>query len=157
MEIYKIIEIEGRRFRITKYDAATAIKLSKLLAAKLLPAFNSITDVLFGDKGKKVDMNNVSDFLNFESISRALDLVSDEDLNKIIDSSLNVCEEELPAGFTKVKNANGSYAVMNLEFDPVLVMRLVVESIMWGISGFFDVSRLTSILKPLSNLFQPKQ
>lgn len=150
-----MVEIEGRRFRITKYDAATAIKISKLLAAKLLPALNSITDVLF--KEKEVDLNNVSDFLNLESISRALDLVSDEDLDRIINSSLNVCEEELPAGYTKVKNANGSYAVMDLEYDPVLVIRLVTETIMWGISGFFDGSRLTSILKPLSNLFQPKQ
>lgn len=157
MEIYKIIEVEGRKFKITKYDAATAIKISKLLAAKMLPALNSITDVLFSDKEKVTEFNEIAEFIDLESISRALDLVSDEDLDRIINASLNVCEEELPAGFTKVKNANGSYAVMNLEHDPLLVMRLVAEAIMWGISGFFDGSRLTSILKPLSNLFPQKQ
>lgn len=157
MEIHKIIEVEGRKFRIRKYDAATAIKMSKLLAAKMLPALNSITDVLFSDKENLIDVNEITDFLDLESISRALDLVSDEDLERIINASLKVCEEELPAGFTSVINPNGSYAVMNLEYDPLLVMRLVAEAIMWGISGFFDGNRLTLVLKPLSNLFQPKQ
>lgn len=157
MDIYKVIDVEGRKFRIKKFDAATAIKISKLLAAKMLPALNSITDVLFSDKKKVTEIKEITDFLDFESVSRALDLIADGDLDRVINASLNVCEEELPAGYTKVKNENGSYAVMNLEYDPLLVMRLVVEAVMWGIEGFFDGSRLTSILKPLSNLFQQKQ
>ena len=157
MEIYKIIYIEDRKFRIKKFDAVTAVKISKLLAAKMLPALGSVTDLLFSDTEEPTDVSQIADFLDFESISKALDLITDEDLEKTINAGLNVCEEELPAGFTKVINANGSYAVMDLEYDPILIIRLVVEAIMWGIEGFFDGSRLTSILKPLSTLFQPKQ
>lgn len=158
-ETHKIINVEDRKFRISKYDAFTAVKMAKLLVAKLLPAFNSVTDVIFqgSDGDTQFNPETMAEFLDFEQISRALDLVSDEDLDRIFNASLNVIEEELPAGFTKVRNNNGSYAVPGLEHDPVLMMRLIVEAVMWGVSGFFDANRLTSTLAPIWNSFQPKQ
>ncbi len=155
----KHIEIEGRRFGIKKFDAKTSLKVSKLIIAKILPVFDQFVPLLSGGDVNNIQKElttkasaNIEEFINLESISKALDMMTDEDIDKIIDVSLKHCYEQLAAGQTQVLSPFGVYSVPDVEDDPILVMRLTVEAIMWSIAGFFDVNRLSSILKPLAGI-----
>jgi hypothetical protein len=152
----KLVEVDGRQFCINKYSAFIGIKIAKTFVAKVLPVFQSFLPIIQtaaggGTAGKEEVLANLDKFLDFENLSRALDLVSSEDLELIMKHSLMVCSEPLGAGPAPVMNADGTYGVPNIEYDPVLVLRLVCEAVIWGLGDFFDGGRLTSIMSPLSS------
>ncbi|MFV0240192.1 MAG: phage tail assembly chaperone [Lacrimispora sphenoides] len=166
--ITKSIEVEGRKFLVTKYTAMDGLKIAKLLIAKLLPTFQDFLPAL---KQLKTDAENtdtaktevervVSDLvdnLSLETIANALDKVSEADFDYIVKKSLQCVSEQLKAGNAPVIDRNGNYGVLDIEYDPLLVMRLTCEAVMWGCSSFFDGDRLASVLKPLSSSLQPNQ
>lgn len=102
-------------------------------------------------------LDNIDQYLNFSSISEALDQVSNKDMDYIMHQSLMCCYEHLRAGPVQVINSVGRFGVQDLERDAPLVLRLVIESAMWGLSDFFTVSRLKSILNlpSISSLSSP--
>lgn len=154
----KFIEIEDRKFSIKKFDAKTSLKISKLIIAKILPVFEGVLPSLNSTDANNLRTeiaDNTEEFISLEGISKALELITDEDLDKIIDASLMSCYELLPAGQVQVLNKNGTYGVATVENDPLLVMRLTAEAVIWSIGGFFDADRLTSLLKPMAVLFKP--
>ncbi|MCL2084427.1 MAG: hypothetical protein FWH06_04110 [Oscillospiraceae bacterium] len=145
----KTVEVEGRTFQIRKYSAITGLKIAKMLIAKILPVFQSafpiISKVMSEDSLN--DENVPTEF--FGEISKALDLVSPDDLACIVRDSLTNCYEVLPAGAAQVMNANGTYGVQNVEHDVIIALRLVCETVLLGCGDFFDVRRLTSVMSPL--------
>lgn len=161
--IEKIIEVEGRRFIIRKYDALTGLKVSKMFLSKVLPMFQSfipmLTELLKKKDSAKLDtketmdkvLDNFESYLDFDKISQAFDLITGDDLDYIMKSSLMCCFESLGAGLAQVMLRDGTYGVENVEYDPVLVMRLVCESVKWSLGDFFTGNRLASIMSPLSN------
>jgi hypothetical protein len=148
----KRIEVEGRQFSIRKFDAKSSVKISKLLIAKILPVFDKVMPLL----SQGLDAGSLSGAMDASVIAGALDLIRDEDLDKIFDTSLKHCYEDLPAGQAQVMGANGLYGVADLEDDPLLALRLVAEAVMWSVEGFFDASRLGSVLSPLFGMLRQK-
>ena len=162
--IDKIVEVEGRTFTIRKYDVFTSIKISKMFIAKILPVFQSFIPVLstFLKAGKNSGasaedaaiankiLDNIEEYLSMDGIAKALDLVSEQDLDFIMHRSLMSCHEHLAAGQVPVMTSSKTYAVPDLEYNPLLGLRLVCEAVMWGLSDFFTAGRLTSIMSPLS-------
>ncbi len=172
--ITKSIEVEGRKFLVTKYTAMDGLKIAKLLITKLLPTFQdflpalkqlktnggSETDAESTDTAKTEVERVVSDLidnLSLETIANALDKDSEADFDYIVKKSLQCVSEQLKAGNAPVIDRNGNYGILDIEYDPLLVMRLTCEAVMWGCSGFFDGDRLASVMKPLSSSLQPNQ
>lgn len=157
-EINKYIEIENRRFCISKYPAKDGLKTARLIIAKLLPVFeNFVSPAKIAEiKNSNITENDIWELLNIDNVVKALELISDSDLDIIVERALANCYEALPAGNARILNENGTYGVDGIEYDYVLTMRLVAESLIWSIGGFFDAGRLTSImsdirLSPLSS------
>lgn len=152
----KIVEVENRRYQVAKYTAFTGIKVTKMFVAKILPVFQSflpmISKAMAGDQTSKEDvLSELDKYLDFEGISKALDLVSSDDLDYIMSRSLMCCSELLPAGPAPVMDANGNYGVPDIEYDMLIVLRLVCEAVIWGLGDFFAEGRLGSIMSPLSS------
>lgn len=153
--IQKYIEIEGRKFCVSKYPAKDGLKTTRLIIAKLLPVFESFVSPEAITELRSMNLNNkelqveLLKYLNIENITKALEMISDEDFDILVNRALSNCYEMLPAGNTQILNPNGTYGVEGIEYDYILTLRLVAESLIWSIGGFFDVSRLTSIMKAI--------
>ena len=147
-ELNKYIDIEERKFCIQKFSAREGLKTARLIIAKLLPIFETfiLPAQVAQLKDGEIDIKNIGEFLNVDNIIKALELISDQDLDTLIDRSLTNCYEALPAGNAKVLNENGTYGVEGIEYDYILTLRLVAESLIWSVGGFFDADRLTSLM-----------
>jgi hypothetical protein len=160
--ITKTIEVEERTFVVKKYPAIEGLKIAKVLMAKILPMFQSFMPLIAesqkdgGVSAEKV-LANLGDYLSLDSIADTLDKVTPADFEYIMQKSLQSAFEMLPAGEAQVLNNDGTYGVLDVEHDPLLVLRLVCEVVMWGIGDFFDGKRLTSIMSPLSSSFPRTQ
>mgnify|MGYP000069945271 CR=1 FL=1 len=145
----KTIQVEERTFLIKKMNAKSSLKLAKTILAKSLPAFS----VFFEEtKAKKVETVKENDM--FLAIQNCLDSLEDNDLDKVIDTSLQHCSEILPAGATNVLNIDGTYGVANIDTDVVLTLRLVTEVLLFNYEGFFDVSLWRSKFSPIVDTFK---
>jgi hypothetical protein len=100
-------------------------------------------------------LENFAENISLDTIGDVLGKVSESDLEYIIRKSLQNVEEQLKAGSAPVMDANGHYGVLDIEYDPLLVMRLTCEAVMFGCADFFDGNRLASVMKPLFSSLQP--
>jgi hypothetical protein len=153
--ITKTIDVEGRTFVVKKYPAMDGLKIAKTLVAKILPMFQSFVPLISESRkegGADINkLSNLENYLSLDSIAATLDKILPADFDYIMQKSLqNVCEM-LPAGEAQVLNSDGTYGVLNVEHDPLLVLRLVCEVVLWGVGDFFDGNRLASIMSPLSS------
>ncbi|EKQ56267.1 MULTISPECIES: phage tail assembly chaperone [unclassified Clostridium] len=140
-ENYKDIEINGRKFRLNKMDAKTGSFMLFKLMKILTPMVKNIkTDE------KEVDLAN----LNLTEIAESLFDLEEKEFRYIQDNALQVVQELLGAGPTKVLNQFGEFEANNIEFDTGLVMNLTVQSLYFNIKGFFKGSPLESMLKGLN-------
>jgi hypothetical protein len=119
-----------------------------MIAAKVLPVFDTLLPAINKDNTRDIRIGDI----NMTALAKALDLIDDKDMDKLIDIALQNTFEQLRAGLAPVINSNGAFGVMDMEDDPVITLRLVIESVAWALQGFFDGSRLTSILLPLGGL-----
>ena len=153
--ISKTIEVEGRTFVVNKYPAIDGLKIAKVLLAKILPVFQTFIPLVKesqkGNLSAEKVLSNLGDYLSLDTIAGTLDKIAPSDFDYIMQQSLMNVHEKLPAGNAKVLNPDGTYGVIDVEHDPLLVLRLVCESVMWGIGDFFDGERLTSLMSPLSS------
>jgi hypothetical protein len=139
---------------VSKYPAMDGLKIAKVLIAKILPVFQTFMPLFKESQKGKVDaekvLANLGDYLSLDSIAKTLDKISPDDFDYVMKQSLMNSYEVLPAGNARVLNADGTYGVIDVEYDPLLVLRLICEVVMWGIGDFFDGKRLASIMSPLS-------
>jgi hypothetical protein len=130
----KDVKVNGRDFRVKKFDALTGSYIAYRLMAEALPM----------GIGRAVGIpENAS--------SKAM---SKQDFIEIQKDCLRVCFEILPAGEICIMGENGQFAVSGLEDDASTVLALTVHSIMHNISGFFGEGLLDSITKGMSNISQ---
>jgi hypothetical protein len=159
--ISKTIEVEERTFVVKKYPAMEGLKIAKVLIAKILPVFQTFMPLVAesqkGGMSAENVLSNLGDYLSLDTIADTLDKIAPEDFDYIMQKSLQNAYENLPAGEARVLNPDGTYGVLDVEHDPLIVLRLVCEVVMWGIGDFFDGKRLTSIMSPLSSSFQRTQ
>lgn len=165
--ITKYIEIEGRKFCVKKYTAMVGANIAKLLMAKVIPVFQDFIPLIKelqntkkpplaltkGVEEQKIPgstaFDKIAENLSLDTIAKALEMVSEQDLEYIITKSLQSISEVLPAGEAPVMYSNGVYGVEGIEYDVILVFRLTCEAVMWSCGDFFDGNRLTSVMSPL--------
>ena len=102
-------------------------------------------------------LENLGNYLSLDSIALALDKLSPTDAKQIMQMSLQNVFETLPAGEAQVYKNDGTFGVMDIEYDTILTLRLVCEFIMWGLGDFFDVGRLGSIMSSLFSTLRSTQ
>lgn len=167
--VTKNIEVEGRKFVVKKYSAMDGLKVAKLILAKVIPIFQDFIPLLtkMTDSRKQplalnkdgtdapangnISASELVDNISLNTIGLALEKISEEDFDYIVTKSLQNISEVLPAGEAPVMYSNGTYGVEGIEYDPILVLRLTCEAVMWSCGDFFDGSRLTSVMSPLFN------
>jgi len=163
METINIITVDERQFQVRKFDARTGLKIAKLLVSKILPMLGSFLPFLTGEGSLDPSIDDTAWLdgmignLSLDQISHAIDLVDDNDLDKLINFSLSHCYEMLPAGPAQVLKHDGTYGVAGVEHDIIITLRLVVEAIQWGAKGFLDGKRWASIFKPIMGLLDSFQ
>jgi hypothetical protein len=150
---YKVVSC--RKFAVKKYTALDGLKIAKTLVAKILPVFHSFIPLVNEARNENANaehiLANLGQYLSLDTIAETLDKVSPDDLDYIMRTSLMSVYEVLPAGEAQVMNPDGTYGVMDVEHDPLIVLRLVCEAVMWGVGDFFDGGRLTSVMSHLSS------
>ncbi|WP_034438005.1 phage tail assembly chaperone [Clostridium ihumii] len=143
--LYKDIEISNRKFRLKKMNARTGSYMLYKFIKIVTPIFKNI----------KIDNESNLEDIDLKDVSLA-DVISsifnlpEEEFRYIQDNCLQSVEEILPAGPAQVLDKYGNFGVMDIEFDTGLVMQLTVQSLMFNVSGFFDGSPLTSLVKGLT-------
>ena len=134
-EIHKQIEINGRKWRISKFDALTGSYIAYTLMSEILPmGLNSKLGIPSPKTSTKMSKE---DFINLQK------------------DCLKVCGEVLPAGAAPVIGENGNWGVADAEHDAALVMNLTIQALVWNIPSFFDESLLSSLANAMSGLSLP--
>ncbi|EHL08976.1 hypothetical protein HMPREF0322_00399 [Desulfitobacterium hafniense DP7] len=134
-ERYKVAEINGRQFRIGKFDAMLGSYIAFQVMGEILPM----------GLGKKVGVE----------APPGSPMMSKQAFMEMQKDCLSVCEELLPAGPTPVLNENGSYGVNDIEHDAPLVLNLTIQALIWNITDFFDANLLDSLAGMVLPFFSP--
>lgn len=129
-ETTKTIELSGRKFKIDKFDALTGSYIAFTLIEKFLPMAME----------KKIGLSNMP---------KGRQLMTRAEFTQLQKDCLGVVYEILPAGPRPILNKNGSWGVMDIEKDTVLVIMLTVQALEFNVASFFDADRL----KDLQNTF----
>ena len=150
------VEINGRKFMFCKMTPKAALKIVKLLAAKILPFLDKIpfASLAGAVDGGLDDLDGFLEGLNLPGIASALDLIDDESLDKLIDAGLAHSYEQLASGPVRVINPDGTYAVAGIEHDVKLTLRLTIEAIVWSVADFFDGKGWSSTFQGMGDLFK---
>jgi hypothetical protein len=141
-EIYKNIEVDGRKFKLTKMDARTGSYMLFKLMKIITPIFKNI-------KQDSLEDASMEDLNLTELFSSLFDLPRDE-FEYIQDSCLKVVYETLKAGEQPVIDKTGNWGVIDIEYDTSLVMQLTIQSLIFNVKGFFSGNLLDSITKRLT-------
>ncbi len=123
-EVYKEVELSGRKWRIGKFDARTALHI----ATKLAKASDALAA-----RGR--DAGNAL---------LVLAEMSEAEQDAFQAECLSVCAELLPAGPTPVLDGHGNFGVLGLEHDLKTILALMDEAMRWGTDSFFPESPSTS-------------
>lgn len=140
--LYKDIEINNRKFRLKKMDARTGSYMLFKLVKILTPIFKNL----------KIDnLDDISlDDLNITDLMSSIFDLPEEEFRYVQDNCLKVVEELLPAGPARVLDKHGNYGVLDVEFNTGLLMNLTIQSLVFNVTGFFEGSPLSSIIKGLN-------
>lgn len=144
--LYKDIEINERKFRLNKLDARTGSFLLFRLIKIIAPLFKNL-DI---NKNEGEEASNLMDDINITELVSSICDLPEDDFRFIQDNCLQVIEEVLPAGPSKVIDKYGNYCILDVEFDTMLLMNLTIQSLVFNLKGFFEGSPLTSMSKGLS-------
>jgi hypothetical protein len=145
IENYKDVEINGRTFRIKKFDAMTG-------SFMLIKITGIIAPMLKGVDLKKLSESDGESFdFDYTIVLAEIGNLSEKDFTYVQEKCLQVCSEMLSAGMTPVLNKNGTFGVIGLEDDTVTIMALTIHALAFNVKGFFQGSPLASLLGGLLN------
>lgn len=143
IELYKDIDIDGRKFRLGKFDARTGSYILFKLVGILTPIFENI---------KLENLSNIDD-INLTKLASSLFSLPEDEFRYIQDNCLRAIRELLPGNAPQVLDEYGNYGVLDIEFDTKLIMNLTIQSLVFNVKDFFTADLLASLSKGL-NLFQ---
>lgn len=127
-ETAKLIDINDRTFKIVKFDPLIGNYILLQLIQFILP---------FGISDKVGIPEKLT-----SGISRVA--MGKNDFLELQRDILSVCSEVLPAGETPAVREDGSYGI--IDFTSQIAIQLLIASVAFNFSDFFDGNDLTSIL-----------
>ena len=146
-ELYKSVEINGRKFRIKKFSARDGSFIVLKVSALLAPMFEGMKWDKLSNAKKPEDVDTSQ--INIAQMFGKLTELKESDFSYLQGKCLRVCEEELKAGYTPVLADNGMFAVNGLDDDVLTVMALTVHALVFNLSGFFTGTGLGGLLNGL--------
>ncbi len=145
-ELFKDIDIDGRKFRLGKFDARTGSFMLFKMMGIIAPIFKNITKET---KDKEFDIDDI----NLTELMSSIFSLPEKDFKYIQDNCLKATRELLPGNDPQILDEFGTYGAINVEFDTMLVLNLTVQTLIFNLSGFFKGNLLDSLTKRL-NTFQ---
>jgi hypothetical protein len=136
-EAYKEVTIQGRAFRVGRFSAKDGSFLALKVGGLLAPLFGGASA-----SPAEVPM--------LEMLGKLTAGLQEKDFSYLQEKCLAVCEERLPAGWTKVVDASGAFAVFDLDENATLVLALTIQALVFNLSDFFGEHGLTELLGALS-------
>ncbi len=143
-----LVTVKGRTFRIRPFSAKQGAFMVVKVSGLLSP-------ILAGMKLNNLD-ESIGEMISFSKITEALTGLTEEEFNYFHDKSLSVVDEKFSSGFTPVLQANGIYAVNDLEDDMILVLALMGHALWRLISVFMKGIGAGDAITSLPNLSQLK-
>lgn len=134
--MYDPFDFGGRKWRVGKFNAMLGSYIAYKLMSEILPM----------GLGAKIGL---------PASTSSGKTMSKKDFFELQRDCLSSCEELLDAGPTCVLNEDGSWAVIDVEYDAPLVLALTIKVLAWNVTSFFDKSLLASLAGAL-NMIPPE-
>ena len=132
----KIVEVDGAKYRLSKLDARSASYLAFKLAAVIAPVLG---------KGKKdTSMEEVASAI--PNIPRPEFDEMQTMLLKTVYSLKDANGIDMPVPVLK---ADGSFVDEGMAYEPVVVMKLTIQALVFNIGSFFPEAGLTRAMSAL--------
>lgn len=136
----KTVEVFGRKFKISKFDAFTGSYILFQLLEKVLPM------------GAEERIPGEGSASLAETLPQGRTLMSKAEFIKLQRDCLSVVSEVLPAGPRPVFNANGTWGLNDMENNTPLVIMLTIHALVFNIGDFFAAGGLSELKKSLAGL-----
>lgn len=144
----KFVTVKGQEYRIGKFSAMDGAfiipKVTGMLAPILGPLLEGL-DVKQFTKPEDLDLKN---FDIIKAMAPLADL-EEKDFMYLQDKCLKVVTVKRQAGYVPVIHDNGSFSVETLEDDGMSVLALMVHTLIFNFTGFFEGSPFTGLLSGL--------
>lgn len=135
-EKFKDVEIEGRKFRINRFDALTGSYIASLLLMQILPM----------GMGKQLGLDNLTEG----------SLMKKETFIELQKDCLKVCQELTNVGNVEtpmfVMLPDGRWGVEGLQDETTIVLPLAIQTLVFNLSDFFQDGALEKVKVATSNL-----
>lgn len=143
--MFKDIDINGRKFRLGKFDARTGSYMLFKLIGMLSPIFKNI------DSSKDIKDISIED-INLTELLSGLTSLPEKDFRYIQDNCLRTIKELLPGNAPQVLDEYGNYGILNAEYDTMLILNLTAQALIFNVTGFFSGNLLDSIAERLKDI-----
>lgn len=150
----KIVEVAGKRYRITDFDALSGGYVFLFVMKKVIP----LLEVMNVDFANMLSLEANEGFGQIiTAIMPVLDSISKDDLRQFMEQCLEQVEADLPAGFEKVMR-KGEFTIDEVKYSTKISFLLCYHAIQGIITDFFGEKAL-GFLKPanLKAMRQSKQ
>lgn len=150
---FKDIAIGTRKFRLNKIDAMTGSYILFRIVGLLAPAFEDIlNDTIKEDKSlKDINKNKTDEDISGKDIIKIfteITKLSKDDFQYVQKECLKVVHEIFTDDSQPSPPVLDEYGTIGIvDVDTPLIMNLTVQSLVFNLSGFFDVSLLNSKLE----------
>ena len=137
----KIIELDGKRYKLTKLNADAGSYVAFKLAGVVIPMLSAF----LGDNGnKKAKEDKEGDFRLLGAAISAMPREQFSELQKmLLGTVLKLDEDNIPMPLLK---SDGSYVDEDLAMDAMAVIRLTVQAAVFNVGGFFGGKGLDRIM-----------
>jgi len=135
-EMFKEVEVSGRRFRIGRLDALTGSYITTLILMQMLP---------FGDA--QVTEGHVTKSRSLMDKATFLDVQSE--CLKVVAELKEVGDNMAPL---PIMLSDGRWGVEGLDTDTMTILTLTIHSLIFNIADFFQGDALNNLIKPISDL-----
>lgn len=135
-ETQKIVEIKGRRWRISKFDAMTGSYVSYKLLFQMLPG--------------NMESSLQDQTPNAMNLPKDRPLMGKQEFFELQKDCLAVCHELIMVGDSEQALPiflNGQWARPELEDDVMTIMALTVHALIFNVTGFFEGDALKELIR----------
>lgn len=142
-ETEKIVELQGRKFKIKAFDAFTGAYIAFTVFEKMLPA---------GAEEKVLATLQAEGTNPAMLLPQGRTLMTKGEFYAFMRDCLSVVSEELKGRSAPVLNKNGSWGVDDLENNAMLCIMLVINVLVFNVKDFFTGNGWMDLQASLSGL-----
>lgn len=147
-------DVDGKEmtFQLKKLSVIDGVYLSKVVAEKIMPIFDSVKEIFKPTNTKTTNVEQRTDEVMSEvmqSLPKLLSSISKEDLETIMGTCLRSVSALLPAGWQPVMIGD-RFCVEEVEYDIAITLALCYEVMEFNLGSFFGGSSLTSLFANLN-------